>query len=78
MNSGYFSGETLGGLSLTWYSRIDPDKTVEIANTLKTKAASGEQVFYDIYTDEEKASDPAKKDTGLFFFRKQRNAETVL
>ena len=69
VNSGYFDGETLGDLSLTWYSHIDPDKTVEIANTLKTKAASGERVFYDIYTDEEKASDPAKKDTGLFFFR---------
>jgi len=69
VNSGYFSGETLGDLSLTWYSHIDPDMTVEIANYLKTKTLSGERVFYDIYTDEEKASDPAKKDTGLFFFK---------
>ena len=25
--------------------------------------------FYDIYTDEEKAADPEKEETGLFFFR---------
>ena len=29
----------------------------------------GDTVFYDIYTDEEKAADPDKEDTGLFFFR---------
>lgn len=26
-------------------------------------------MFYDIYTDAEKADDPAKEDTGLFFFK---------
>lgn len=65
----YYSGTTLGELDLTWYSHIDPDETVEIANYLKEHALSGETVFYDIYTDAEKAEDPAKEDTGLFFFR---------
>ena len=51
------------------YSNIDPEKTVEIANYLRDHAAAGETYFYDIYTDEEKASDPAKEDTGLFFFK---------
>ena len=69
VNSGYMSGSTLGSLRLTWYSNIDPDKTVEICNYLKSHADAGETVFYDIYSDEEKAADPAKKDTGLFFFR---------
>jgi predicted esterase len=54
---------------LTWYNYVNPDRTVEIVNYMKTKAEAGEQIFYDIYTDKEKAADPAKKDTGLFFFR---------
>ena len=65
----YYSGDTLGELRLTWYNNIDPDKTVEIANFLQEQAQSGETVFYEIYTEEEKAADPEKKDTGLFFFR---------
>ena len=69
VDTGYYSGDTLGQLSLTWYNNIDPDKTVEIANYLKDHAESGETVFYDIYTDEEKAADPEKEDTGLFFFK---------
>lgn len=68
-NTGYYSGDTLGDLRLTWYSHIDPDKTVEIANTMYLHAKAGDTIFYDIYTDEEKAADPAKKDTGLFFFK---------
>ena len=32
VDRGYMRGETLGTLRLTWYSCIDPDKTVEIAN----------------------------------------------
>lgn len=68
-NEAYYSGETLGELELTYYSHIDPDKTVEIANSLKSRALAGETIFYDIYTDAEKAEDPAKEDTGLFFFK---------
>lgn len=68
-NEAYYSGETLGELELTYYSHIDPDKTVEIANSLKSRALAGETIFYDIYTDGEKAEDPAKEDTGLFFFK---------
>lgn len=54
---------------LMWYSNVNPEKTVEISNYLKDQIEAGEQIFYDIYTDEEKAEDPAKEDTGLFFFR---------
>ncbi len=69
VDQGYFGGDTLGDLSLTWYNHIDPDKTVEICNYLHDRAAAGETVFYDIYTEEEKAADPDKADTGLFFFK---------
>ena len=57
------------GSILAYYTYVNTDRTVEIVNYMKTKAEAGEQIFYDIYTDEEKATDPAKKNTGLFFFR---------
>lgn len=69
VNSGYYSGDTLGDLSLTWYSHIDADKTVEIANYFKSHAEAGDTIFYDIYTEKEKETDPEKKNTGLFFFK---------
>ena len=69
VDTGYFSGNTLGNLRLTWYSHIDPDETVEIVNTLRNRVLNGEIVFYDIYTEAEKAADPDKRDTGLFFFK---------
>lgn len=65
----YYSGDTLGDLHLTYYSNIDPDETVAIANYMKEHAVSGNTIFYDIYTEEEKAADHEKEDTGLFFFK---------
>ena len=59
-DEGYYSGSTLKDLRLTWYSNIQPAKTVEIVNYFKEKADAGETVFYDIYTDAEKAADPWK------------------
>lgn len=57
---------TLGdvGNILTWYSYVSHERTVEIANYLREQAALGEQIFYDIYTEEEKAADPAKEAEG--------------
>ena len=69
VNSGYMNGDTLGNLRLTWYSNIDPDKTVEICNYMRDHAEADDTIFYDIYTDEEKTADPDKADTGLFFFK---------
>lgn len=69
VNSGYYSGDTLGNLRLTWYNNINPAKTVEIVNYMKYHAASGDTIFFDIYTEEEKAANPSKADTGLFFFK---------
>ena len=65
----YMDGDKLGELRLTWYNNIDPKETVEIVNTLWQRANHGETIFYDIYSDEEKAADPAKENTGLFFFK---------
>ncbi len=70
---GYYSGNTLGELQLTWYSEINSNKTVEIANYLKNHALNGDKIFHDIYSDEEKKADPEKENTGLFFFRGKKN-----
>ncbi len=63
---------------LPWYSDVNPDKTVEIVNYLGEQAASGSQIFFDIYTEEEKAQDPQKENTGLFFFRGEPGGKTAI
>lgn len=63
---------------LTWYSEINTDKTVEIVNYMKKKAGSGQQIFYDIYSDEEKKSDLDKQNTGLFFFKGNTGAKSAI
>lgn len=65
VDDGYYSGNALGELQLTWYNNIDQDKTVEIANYMKDHAKAGDTIFYDIYTEKEKKKDPAKENTGL-------------
>lgn len=65
----YYSGDTLEQLHHTYYNNIDPDETVDICNTLRQRAADGQTIFYDIYTEDEKAADPDKADTGLFYFK---------
>ena len=69
--------EDVGDL-LVWYHHVNPDKTVEIVNTLGERAASGDTAFFDIYTEEEKAADPEKEDTGLFFFRGEPGGKVAI
>lgn len=69
VESYYYSGDTLEDLNLTWYNNIDPDTTVEIVNYMKSSVTQGQTIFYDIYSEEEKAADSEKQDTGLFFFK---------
>lgn len=63
---------------LPWYSEVNPEKTVEIVNYMKEKASNGERNFYDIYTEEEKRNDAAKRNTGLFFFRGDKGAKSAV
>jgi len=72
--------ETLKNLDeiFIWYSHINPEKTVEIVNYFKEKSDAGEKIFYDIYSDAEKISDPRKRNTGLFFFRGRPNEKFAI
>ena len=78
VNEGYYSGDTLRDLHLTWYSHINPQKTVEIVRYMKEHTLSGEQVFFDIYSEAEKRTDPDKRNTGIFFFRGNSGAKTAI
>ncbi|MDE5716234.1 MAG: alpha/beta hydrolase [Lachnospiraceae bacterium] len=42
---------------------------MEIIQSLHDQSESGEQVFYQIYSEEDMEADPSKRDTGVFFFR---------
>lgn len=53
---------------LPWYSEIRTSTTMEVVNYLLDQRSAGQTVFYDIYTDEEKSTDPSLADTGLFRF----------
>ena len=70
----HWSGRTLEDLRLIWYCHIDPKETSAIVNDLWERAQQNETVFYDIYSVAEKAADPRKKDTGLFFFKGRKGA----
>lgn len=78
VQTSYMSGTTLGNLDLTWYNNIDPNMTVEVCNYVRGRAVAGDTVFIDIYTDAEKAANPAKADTGLVFFRGGKGAPTAI
>lgn len=74
VDDAYWSGTTLGSLRLMWYNDIRPASTVAVCNHLHAAAARGDTVFYNIYDEAERADDPAKRNTGLFFFRGRRGA----
>jgi acetyl esterase/lipase len=59
---------------LPYHSHINPDTTVGAINHMIDKVNEGETLFYDFYSEEEKRSDPAKKSTGLFFFKGKEGA----
>lgn len=61
-----------------WYNYINPNKTVEIVNYMKEQVNQGNKIFYDIYTDEEKALDSEKENTGIFFFRGNPNEKVAI
>lgn len=68
LTDAYWSGTTLGNIRLVWYTCIHPESTVAVINDLKSRAKAGKPIFLDIYSKAEKQRDPAKRNTGLFYF----------
>jgi acetyl esterase/lipase len=54
---------------LPYHSCVEPSIVVAGLNRLIDDAHSGKQVFYHIYTEEQKQQVPEKANTGLFFYR---------
>lgn len=69
LESRYWSGTTLGDISLDWYSEIREANTVAVFNFLKREAESGIPVFTPLYAADEVRADPEKADAGLVFFK---------
>lgn len=66
------------GQLLPYHDHVNTDKSVEVVNYMLDEVAGGETIFYDIYSKAEKAADPTKENTGLFFFRGEKNAPFAL
>jgi acetyl esterase/lipase len=58
----------LGSL-LPYHSHVDPGTVVAGLNHMIEDVNSGKPIFYDFYTEAQKRAEPARKQTGLFFFR---------
>lgn len=61
-----------------WYSNIKAEKTVEIINYFKSERLKGNQIFYNIYSDQQIANDPTIRNTGIFFFRGEPGKEFAI
>jgi acetyl esterase/lipase len=57
------------GSLLPYHTHVDPKTVVSALNHMIDDVNSGRTVFYEFYTAEEKKKQPAKSNTGLFFFR---------
>ncbi len=54
---------------MPYHSHVHAQNSVDALNRLIDDVNNGKQIFYDFYTEEEKAADPSKENTGLFFYR---------
>jgi acetyl esterase/lipase len=54
------------GSLLPYHSNVDPDVVVSALNRM---IDADNTIFYDLYTSEQKQAEPARANTGLFFFR---------
>lgn len=57
------------GALLPYHSHVNPDEVVLPLNHMIDDVSNGKTVFYDFYTQAQKQQQPARENTGLFFFR---------
>jgi acetyl esterase/lipase len=54
---------------LPYHSHVDPETVTSALNRMIDDADNGQTVFYRFYTDAQRREEPARSNTGLFFFR---------
>lgn len=54
---------------LPYHSHVNPRVVVGALNRMIADASQGKTVFFDVYSEAQKRSDPSKEHTGLFFLR---------
>jgi acetyl esterase/lipase len=57
------------GSLLPYHSHVEPEVVLSGLNRTIDDAANGQAVFYDFYAEAEKREQPARRRTGLFYFR---------
>jgi acetyl esterase/lipase len=57
------------GSLLPYHSHVDSETVVGALNRMIDDVNAGHAVFYPFYSDEQKLGQPARENTGLFFFR---------
>jgi acetyl esterase/lipase len=69
-NSSYYDTRlTNVGSLMPYHGNVRHDVVVGALNHMIDEANSGKTIFYSIYTEEQKQQNPAKRNTGIFFFR---------
>jgi acetyl esterase/lipase len=72
-NSSYYNTRLSNIASLMpYHQNVNSGVVVNALNFMIDEADSGKTIFYDFYAAQEKRSDPAKENTGLFFFPGRR------
>jgi len=79
-NRAYDKAMPLGqiGSLLPYHSHVNPAVVTRALNRMVDDVADGRTVFYDVYDAAQKQADPAKENTGLFFFRGKRGAPLAI
>jgi len=57
------------GALLPYHSHVNPGDVVTALNRMIDEANKGKTIYYDFYTGAQKQQQPARENTGLFFFR---------
>jgi acetyl esterase/lipase len=57
------------GSLLPYHSHVDPETVVGALNRMIDDVSHGHAVFYSFYSEKQKQAQPARENTGLFFFR---------
>ena len=57
------------GSLLPYHSYVEPEAVVDTINYMIDQVAERKIMFYNFYTERQKQENPAKRNTGLFFFK---------